>query len=169
MHHFLYFWRIATIGFSFRASHQERLGKLDLCQLKSACIQIGCFPLRFSPLLFWLRLQFLFDLSLDQTSSQLFQKDQKALRNLPILDQGTLDEDIFGFQLDLGVFAVDDGRQGQDHSLAVVDHWIHRAVADDRQIGPQEKKEVTETVKRLRFGIETFPQKLPVLPVLRWL
>mmetsp|Transcript_66715 Transcript_66715/g.146265 ORF Transcript_66715/g.146265 Transcript_66715/m.146265 type:complete len:338 (+) Transcript_66715:295-1308(+) len=49
----------------------------------------------------------------------------------------TLDEDIFGFQLDLGVFAVDDGRQGQDHSVAVVDHWIHRAVADDRQIGLQ--------------------------------
>mmetsp|Transcript_69175 Transcript_69175/g.109190 ORF Transcript_69175/g.109190 Transcript_69175/m.109190 type:complete len:339 (+) Transcript_69175:295-1311(+) len=49
----------------------------------------------------------------------------------------TLDEDIFGFQLDLGVFAVDDGRQGQDHSITVVDHRVHRAVADDGQIGLQ--------------------------------
>ena len=88
----------------------------------------------------------MFDLSLD-LSSQF----QRALRNLPILDQGTLDEDIFGFQLDLGVFAVDDGRQGQDHSVAVVDHWIYRAVADDRQIGPQEAK-VKEMVKRLSPG-----------------
>ena len=53
----------------------------------------------------------------------------------PWFRQGTLNEYIFCFQLDLGMLAIDNGRQWKYHSVAIIDHWVDRAVADDGQVG----------------------------------
>ena len=44
---------------------------------------------------------------------------------------GHLKEDVLGVEGDLGVFSVDDGRQGEHHVLAIVDDGVHGAVPDD--------------------------------------
>ena len=35
------------------------------------------------------------------------------------------------------MFSIDDGRQREDHVVAVVDNGVHRAVSDDGQVGLQ--------------------------------
>mmetsp|Transcript_107908 Transcript_107908/g.315492 ORF Transcript_107908/g.315492 Transcript_107908/m.315492 type:complete len:387 (+) Transcript_107908:871-2031(+) len=45
-----------------------------------------------------------------------------------------LDEDVLGLKADLGVLTIDDGRQGQHHPVAIVDHRVHGAVTDDGQV-----------------------------------
>ena len=42
-----------------------------------------------------------------------------------------LNEDVGGVESDLGVLAVDDGREGAHHAVSVVDNRVYRSVTDD--------------------------------------
>ena len=46
-----------------------------------------------------------------------------------------LEQDVLGVQGDLGVLSIDDGRQGQDHVIGVVDDRIDWTILDDWEIG----------------------------------
>mmetsp|Transcript_133022 Transcript_133022/g.331958 ORF Transcript_133022/g.331958 Transcript_133022/m.331958 type:complete len:294 (+) Transcript_133022:897-1778(+) len=47
---------------------------------------------------------------------------------------GHFDENVLSLKPDLGMLTVDDRRQRENCAIAVIDHWKHWAVLDDRQI-----------------------------------
>ena len=56
---------------------------------------------------------------------------------LGLVGGGDLDEDVLGVERDLGVVAVDDGRQGADGLVGVEDDGVDGLVADDVQVAAE--------------------------------
>ena len=45
------------------------------------------------------------------------------------------DENVLRGEFDLRVVTIDDGREGKDNAVAVVDDWVHRWMSDDVEVG----------------------------------